>query len=180
MRTVDCKFLLEMIDYLPKTRETEDARKVLDSEIRKNESQYEFRTPKHPTLKRRINAVIREHAEGRERKRKNDNPDLWQDQFFADMEQCGVIAVAAERSGVSAQKIHHLRSSSAEFAAKFDQAKEAFNDRVEYAAIRRAIDGTVVKKFYKDEPLLDPETGKQYTERQYSDSLLIKLLKARS
>lgn len=49
---------------------------------------------------------------------------------------------------------------------------------LELEARRRACEGVERKKFHQGEPVIDPVTGKHYVEREYSDILLICLLKA--
>lgn len=179
MKTSDCQFIIDVIDQMPQSEQKVDARNILLAEIERNEKFYEIRADKSPRLKREIKTAIRDHRARGKRAELCRNPELWQDSFFDDLKKCGVIAVAAERNGVSYGKIVNMRKSNKDFALRFDQAMKAFSDRVEYAAVTRAIDGVEVKKFYKDEPLIDPKTGEQYTERQYSDSLLGKLLDAK-
>jgi len=70
------------------------------------------------------------------------------------------------------------RAADAEFAKAWDGAVEEALDLLELEARRRAHDGLVKKKFGKDgDPVIDPTTGKQYYEREYSDTLMIFLLK---
>lgn len=64
------------------------------------------------------------------------------------------------------------------YAAAFEQSREQAADRLEQEARRRAIEGVRRKKFTRaGEPIMDTETGKQYEELEYSDTLLIFLLK---
>lgn len=53
-------------------------------------------------------------------------------------------------------------------------AVESFEDEL----TRRAVHGCVRKKFEKGEPIIDPATGEQYIEREFSDTLAIFLMKA--
>ena len=65
-----------------------------------------------------------------------------------------------------------------DYAVAFDYAQRCASRMLEDVAKSRAVDGVVRKKFGKDgEPIIDPETGLQYVEREYSDTLLIFLLK---
>ena len=93
----------------------------------------------------------------------------------------GTIIGAARASGTT-PSLHYqaLRSPNAElYRFHFERAKEQAADYLESEAVRRAVDGDVIKKFTgKGDPIIDPETGKQYTERKRSDALLMFLLKA--
>lgn len=64
-----------------------------------------------------------------------------------------------------------------DYVAAFARAKDHAADLLEQEARRRAHDGIQRKKFDRGVPLMDPETGKQYVEHEYSDTLLIFLLK---
>jgi len=57
-------------------------------------------------------------------------------------------------------------------------AREISADALVKAAYQRAVDGLTCKKFTKaGEPIIDPATNQQYVEREYSDTLLMFLLK---
>lgn len=66
------------------------------------------------------------------------------------------------------------------FADALADAERQSADVLEGVARHRAAEGIARKKFYRGEPLIDPETGQQYVEREYSDTLLIFLLKGRN
>lgn len=77
--------------------------------------------------------------------------------------------------------VYDWRTKDLAFSAAWDEAEVEATEHLETEARRRAVDGLVRKKFDpKGNPLVDPETGQQYTERDYSDTLLIFLLKARA
>ncbi len=59
----------------------------------------------------------------------------------------------------------------------FEEAQEMACDAFEYEARRRAIEGVKRFKFHNGKPIIDPETGQPYFEYEYSDTLLIFLLK---
>ncbi len=87
------------------------------------------------------------------------------------------IALAAEngiricRSGPSIWiKCEH-------FAKAFKRAKRKALRYLEVEARRRAVEGVVRRKFYRGEVILD-ETGKPYSEVEYSDALLMFLMKS--
>ncbi len=65
-----------------------------------------------------------------------------------------------------------------DYPALYADAMEQAADRLEQEALRRAVVGLRRLKFGKDGvPLVDPETGQPYVEYEYSDTLLIFLLK---
>lgn len=66
------------------------------------------------------------------------------------------------------------------FAAEFRQAEIEATETLEAEAHRRAVEGLRRLKFDKGVAVLDPATGEPYTELEYSDTLLIFLLKARA
>jgi hypothetical protein len=72
---------------------------------------------------------------------------------------------------------YRWREEDEEFAKAWDEAIEAGYDDLEEEARRRAFEGIIRKKFDKGEPVIDPLTGEQYYEREYSDTLTIFLLK---
>jgi hypothetical protein len=92
----------------------------------------------------------------------------------------GNLTRAAELAGVKERRrVYDWKADDLEFAAAYAEAEQEAVERLEDAARHRATEGLLRKKFTKSgEPIIDPETGAQYVERQYSDTLLIVLLKA--
>lgn len=114
--------------------------------------------------------------------------------------QCGNITRAATAAGV-ARSMHYLWLQEPEYADAFDRANDEAVERMEEEARRRAVEGVTRYKFDKGRPILHPtlcicgavkqehdETGcarteckeflsAPYTEHEYSDTLLIFLLK---
>lgn len=81
------------------------------------------------------------------------------------------ISTAAKKAGVTRRVAYNLRQRDDAFAAAWDQAYEAGGDVLEQEALRRAVHGTL-KPVYQQ--------GQQVGEiREYSDNLLIMLLKGR-
>jgi len=81
-------------------------------------------------------------------------------------------AMEVDRNRLRAQ--HRLwYDSDDNYRAKFDEVEEAAFERTLRAIRKRGIEGVVRKKFHRGDPLLDPETGEQYEEREFSDSLLL-------
>jgi hypothetical protein len=80
---------------------------------------------------------------------------------------------------VPRQTFYDRRDSDPAFALAVRLALADGCDLMEGEARRRAVEGLVRKKFTKGgDPIMDPATGEQYVEREYSDTLLIFLLKA--
>ena len=97
--------------------------------------------------------------------------------FLGAFAQTGNVTRAAEMAGVD-RSMHYLWLSDALYAAAFERAKDEAADHLETEARRRAVEGLRRLKFNRNgEPLKDPETGQPYVEHEYSDTLLIFLLK---
>lgn len=80
--------------------------------------------------------------------------------------------------GIGRTTAYDWRADDEDFAKAWDEALEDALDKLELEARRRAHDGLIKKKFTpKGRPVIDPATGEQYYEREYSDTLLIFLLK---
>lgn len=103
--------------------------------------------------------------------------------FLAAYAQCGNVTQAAEAAGIP-RSLHYkwLEQEGPEgdaYREAFAQAQEEAADRLEAEARRRAVEGVVRYRFTKDgDPIRHPVTGEPYYELEYSDTLLIFLLKA--
>ncbi len=110
--------------------------------------------------------------------------------FLAAFVECGIVRRAAAMSGF--EKTQHYRWLKIDpvYAAEFEEACKQAADNMEDEAIRRARDGLLKLKFHQGQPIIDPRTlpgkenfdpkfpdGQPYFEHEYSDSLLIFLLK---
>ena len=95
----------------------------------------------------------------------------WTDAFLDMLEETGLINTAAAAVRTTARKIATLREQSVEFDEAVERALQLSHDKLEAEARRRAVDG-IEKGVYYQGTLVD-------TERQYSDSLLTTLLKAK-
>lgn len=103
----------------------------------------------------------------------------WEKAFLAAFSKLAVVSYACDAARVNKTTVYHRRNNDPAFAALWDEAREAATDKLEREAERRAAQGLTRKKFTsKGQPVIDPETGEQYAEREYSDTLLIFLLKA--
>jgi hypothetical protein len=88
------------------------------------------------------------------------------------------VSDASRTAGVSRKTAYQQRSEDSDFAAQWDEALDEACDALEAEARRRAVEGVEQKKFTRGgDPIVDPETGEQYKERVYSDTLLVFLLK---
>lgn len=102
----------------------------------------------------------------------------WADRCIAALAKYGNISKACDTVGIGRTAFYARRNEDKAFADRASDALETATDALELEARRRAHDGLERKKFDKGEPLIDPVTGQQYIEREYSDTLLIFLLKA--
>lgn len=91
--------------------------------------------------------------------------------FLDALANTGVVKTAITVSGVrSYSTCKRWRDTDPVFAEAYDEALEAAADLLEQEARRRAVEGTVRVKFH-------PKTGELVDEIQYSDSLMMFLLK---
>ena len=95
----------------------------------------------------------------------------WRAVFLAEMAASGAVSSAATRAGVGRTFVYAQRAADPAFAAAWDDALETATDAMEREAWRRGAKG-VLKPVYQG--------GKKVgTIREYSDTLLIFMLKAR-
>jgi hypothetical protein len=92
----------------------------------------------------------------------------------------GIISRAADQVGIDRNTVYYWQEHDAGFAAAFRQAEARATELLEAEAHRRAVQGVERLKFDRGLPLVNPDTGEPYREREYSDTLLIFLLKARN
>ena len=98
--------------------------------------------------------------------------------YLKSLEQSGAITISADAVGINRTTPQAWRATDPDFAIAEQTALNSFADRLEEEAVRRAIEGVRKKKFTaKGDPVFDPETGDQYVEREFSDTLLIFMLK---
>lgn len=108
-------------------------------------------------------------------------PDTkWHKRFFEAYKLTGQVLPSLKLVGVSRGTFDNHRRDFPEFDLAYQEAKEADTQEIEISARNRAVNGVIRKRFTRDgKPLIDPQTGKQYEEREYSDILTIFLLKSR-
>ena len=96
---------------------------------------------------------------------------LKHDLFFAALAKYGVATRAMQDADLDPKVVYDNRKNDPEFAERWRQSLEAFADSLEDAARQRAVEGTD-KGVYHQGVLMA-------TEKQYSDSLLSLMLKAK-
>ena len=104
-----------------------------------------------------------------------------QTRFLATFRKTGNVTQACGQTKTQRSTVYKWQEHDDAFAAAYRQAELEATELLEAEAHRRAVDGTRRLKFGKDgDALTDPETGELYVELQYSDALLMFLLKARA
>jgi hypothetical protein len=126
------------------------------------------------------------------KKPKRTAPD-WAPAFLAALAVTGNISDACQAAGVKARStFYERRDNDNAFAALAAEALETSTDALELEARRRAHDGLRRVKFHQGEPIMVQALGPDgrplkargqpvlvpYVEHEYSDTLLIFLLKA--
>lgn len=101
--------------------------------------------------------------------------------FLEHFRGMGNITAACRALGLERRNVYNWQEHDATFAHAFRQAEIEATETLEAEAFRRAHDGLKRLRFdRRGLPLKDPESGGYYTELEYSDTLLIFLLKARA
>ena len=98
-------------------------------------------------------------------------PAVKRDLFLRRLRETGQIARSCEDAGVDRSKMYKRRSADPEFDERWIAALEGYADDLEAEAHRRAVAGTDKGVWHQG-----VQVG---TERQYSDSLLSQMLKAK-
>lgn len=102
----------------------------------------------------------------------------WAKGFLKAFSRTGIVTDAAKAAKIDRDSVYNLARRSPDFRQAMEDAREQAADMLEKEAYRRAKTGLVRKKFTgKGEAVIDPGTNEQYVEREYSDTLLIFLLK---
>lgn len=95
----------------------------------------------------------------------------------------GIVLDACLVAGVSRTTAYEWKNTDPEFAAVWDEALETAADVLEAETWRRAVEGTrkpVIGRVAKDQDgILEDENGEPLYLREYSDTLMVKLLGAR-
>jgi hypothetical protein len=117
----------------------------------------------------------------------------WVGPFLAALAQTGNVSAAATQGGVPRRTAYNHRGAVKSFAEAWDEALEVACDALELEARRRAQEGVRRLKFHQGDPVMVPALGPgglplrdangepvlvPYVEHEYSDTLMIFLLKA--
>lgn len=117
----------------------------------------------------------------------------WAKGFLAALAESGNVRLSCESAGIQRWTAYDLRSSNEAFAADWDTALDEAADLLEQEARRRAYDGVRRLKFDRGNLITIPLIGSDgkpvldkddkpvmtpYVEHEYSDTLMIFLLKA--
>lgn len=103
----------------------------------------------------------------------------WAPQFLEALSNTGNVRYACKSAGVARQTAYDFKGKDAEFAEKWDDAIDESTDVLELECRRRALHGVERKRWVrsgtdaKGKPQFE-----QVVEREYSDVLLMFLLKA--
>ncbi len=98
--------------------------------------------------------------------------------FLAAFAETGRVDKAAEAVGIHRGTHYKWLRDDPDYPERFRQAEQEAARTLEDEAVRRATEGLRRYKFDKQgNPLINPETGEPYYEHEYSDTLLIFLLK---
>lgn len=111
------------------------------------------------------------------RKPSPKTPRPKKERFLQAVALTGNITQAAKIAGCNRHTHKTWMKEDREYPDRFREAMDEAADLLEQEAKRRAVDGTRRLKFQGGEVLVDPNTKKPYVEYEYSDTLLIFLLK---
>ena len=114
-------------------------------------------------------AISNDAGTGGTPEKRGKPPRGWQSRFTASLAETGHVTASCRAAKVSRRTVYRERDRSAEFRAAWDEAFEDGIDALEMEARRRAVQGTEKPVFYQG--------AKVGTTREYSDTLLIFLLK---
>lgn len=101
-------------------------------------------------------------------------------QFLDHFRLHGNISKTCRAIRLNRSTVYEWQEIDDQFAAAFREAEIEATETLEAEAHRRAVEGLRRLKFDKGQAILDPDTGAPYAELEYSDTLLIFLLKARA
>jgi hypothetical protein len=96
---------------------------------------------------------------------------LKKQQFLVAFAKCGLVAQACRDACVGSKTVYRWRQGDDVFAEQWEEIESQVNDALEAEAMRRAVEGVKRPVFHQGEHVGDVT--------DYSDSLLIQLLKAR-
>ncbi len=94
----------------------------------------------------------------------------WEKAFLKGLARLGTVTAACKAARIDRTTAYKARDAHSDFKQDWEHAREQFADLLEKEAIRRATKGTRRAKYFKDTLLC--------YEREYSDTLLLALLRA--
>lgn len=97
-------------------------------------------------------------------------PTLWEAGFLTALSKCGNVSAACRTAKIDRRSAYDRRAAHPEFKTLWEEALEGYADSLEDEAHRRAVTGTLKPVYQRGE--------KVGTIREYSDTLLVLLLKA--
>lgn len=98
--------------------------------------------------------------------------------FLRAFTESGSILRACRLAGVARRSHYYWLQDDPEYVEAFADAQAEAIDNLQGEAHRRAVEGVRRMRFHQGKPIIDPQTGQPYIEHEYSDALLIFLLKA--
>lgn len=99
-----------------------------------------------------------------------NKPD-WKPAWLEAFRVCGTVSGACKVVNIGRRTVYDARNRDEEFAQAWQELEDTTTDRMEREAFRRAVEGVERDIYFKGDPV--------GTERQFSDTLLIFMLKAR-
>lgn len=104
----------------------------------------------------------------------------WPEAYLAILAETGVYEWACKRAGVTFSAVWQKRQKDQAFAAAEAESLKSACLLFEGEAIRRGTHGLRKYKFTAaGEPVMDPRTGEQYYDLEFSDTMLLAVLKGR-
>lgn len=108
----------------------------------------------------------------------NEKLTIKQREFLAAFSEMGVLKTASMIAGTSVGTHKKWVLENEDYAEAFELAKQQACETLEAEARRRAVAGVKRYRFYKGKPIIDPVSKQPYYDLEYSDTLLILLMKA--
>lgn len=97
--------------------------------------------------------------------------------YLAAYAMLGRHSEAARAMGAKGSPHHVWLAKDKRYREAYGVAQAIASEKIVDEIKRRAIEGNKKKKFHQGEPIIDPETGEQYCEIEYSDTLIMFIAK---
>ncbi len=108
------------------------------------------------------------------------NDVSWHDLFIETLSTSRSIRTACLQAGVSRTSAYEHKIKFPDFGARWEEAEQMGLDHIEAGLLTRCTHGLPRKKFTKSgDPIMDPETGKQYVEVDFNETAVLKVLAAK-